>query len=166
MAKIALSDTSWCSSSMARKANWALSAGMSTRTTSGFAARTRRATGSEPATGKFAQVCTVRATLVPSTSTCSRARCSLSVATMTTDSSGIETGHIAREPNTPDYLLLSNFDGSRYGFTNFGPSTDSLLGEIRFTVHSTMSSELLFCMLLLRKKLPKIGISPNPGILL
>src|ERR1700733_2923486 len=45
--------------------------------------------GSEPATGKLAQVCTVLATLVPSTSTWSTVRCSLSVATMTTVSSGM-----------------------------------------------------------------------------
>ena len=55
----------------------ALSAGMSTRVTSGLAARTRRVTGSAAAIGKLAQVCTVRATLVPSTSTCNT--CSLLV---------------------------------------------------------------------------------------
>src|SRR5579871_1580474 len=62
---------------------------MSTIVTSGFAAFTLRVTGSAAATGKLAQVCTVRATLVPSTSTWSRARCSLSVATSTTESSAI-----------------------------------------------------------------------------
>src|SRR5260370_22359800 len=74
---------------MARSARGGLSAGMSTRVTSGLAVRTRRVTGSDAATGKLAQLWIVRATLVPSTSTCSTARCSLSVATITTDSSGI-----------------------------------------------------------------------------
>src|SRR5579864_691165 len=76
---------------MARSARPGLSAGISTRVTSGLALRTRRVTGSEAATGKLAQVWTVRATFVPSTSTCSTARCSLSAATMTTASSGITT---------------------------------------------------------------------------
>src|ERR1035437_4401777 len=88
---MAASAISWCSSSMARRARAGLSAGISTSVTSGLAARTRRVTGSEAATGKLAQVWTGRATLVPSTSTCSTARCSLSVATMTTESSGITT---------------------------------------------------------------------------
>src|SRR5215475_13663889 len=138
MAKIALSGTSWWRNSIARRANWELSTGMSTRITSGFAARTRRVTGSEPATGKLAQVCTVRATLVPSTSTCKRARCSLSVATMTTDNSGIETCYCYENLVTGNYLLLlSNFAGSKYGCGGFGPGTGSELGEIRFTVHNT-----------------------------
>src|SRR6266853_529462 len=74
---------------MARSARGGLSAGMSTRVTSGLAVRTRRVTGSEAATGKLAQLWTARATLVPSTRTCSTARCSLSDATITTESSGM-----------------------------------------------------------------------------
>src|SRR5579864_2661771 len=88
---------------MARSAGVALSAGISTNVTSGFAARTRRVTGSEPATGKLAQVWTVRATLVPSTSTWSTARCSLSVATMTTESSGISNAPSSHRAGKPTY---------------------------------------------------------------
>src|ERR1700687_4974369 len=76
---------------MARRARAGLSTGISIKVTSGLAVRTRRVTGSEAATGKLAQVWTVRATLVPSTSTCRTARCSLSGATITTDNSGITT---------------------------------------------------------------------------
>src|SRR5581483_6942646 len=57
--------------------------------TSGLAFCTRRMIGSVPATGNPTHVCTVRATLVPSTSTCSTVRCSLSVARIATASSGI-----------------------------------------------------------------------------
>src|SRR5581483_3008554 len=89
IAKMAPSGMSSRSNSIPRNACTALSAGMSTRVTSGFAARTRRTTGSPVAMGKLLQVCTVRATLVPSTSTCKSARCSLSVATITTESSAI-----------------------------------------------------------------------------
>src|SRR6202162_2322981 len=76
---------------MARRARAGLSTGITIKVTSGLAVRTRRVTGSEAAIGKLAQVWTGRATLVPSTSTCSTARCSLSGATITTDSSGITT---------------------------------------------------------------------------
>src|ERR1022692_608968 len=89
MAKMAHSGTSWCSSSMARMASAGVSPGISTSRTSGLAACTRRMTGSDPATGTLSQVWTVRATLVPSTNTCSTVRCSLSVATITTERSDI-----------------------------------------------------------------------------
>src|SRR5580698_5778883 len=62
---------------------------MSTRTTSAFVVWIRRIKGSFAATGKLACVYTARATLVPSTSTCNTARCSLSAATMITESSGM-----------------------------------------------------------------------------
>src|SRR5580698_6118654 len=62
---------------------------MSTRTTSAFVVWIRRIKGSFAATGKLAWVYTARATLVPSTSTCSTARCSLSAATIITESSGM-----------------------------------------------------------------------------
>src|SRR6516164_1024845 len=74
---------------MARKAGIGASAGMSTSTTSGLALWTRRTTGSLAASGKLLQLCTVRATLVPSTRTCNNARCSPSCATTTTESSAI-----------------------------------------------------------------------------
>src|SRR5580765_3708821 len=135
---------------------------MSTRVTSGFAVRTRLVTGSEAATGKLAHVWTVRATLVPSTSTCSTARCSLSVATITTESSAITYRRFQRR----DYLPLSNFPLSIKGLGFWGGAGCSVLGEIRRTVHNTISSELLFCKLLLRKRLPRTGRSPSPGILL
>src|SRR5580698_10364594 len=89
MANTAESGNSWRRSSTARMAVAGLSAGTSTSMTSGVAACTRRMTGSDAATGKLAQVWTVRATLVPSTNTWSTVRCSLSVATMTTESSAI-----------------------------------------------------------------------------
>jgi len=62
--------------------------GISMRRTSGLAACTRRMTGRRRQR-EGAQVWTVLATLVPSTSTWSTVRCSLSVATMTT----AEFGH-------------------------------------------------------------------------
>jgi hypothetical protein len=46
-------------------------------------------------------VCTVRATLVPSTRTCNTVRCSLSVATMTTESSGITDGFSIQRESHP-----------------------------------------------------------------
>ena len=182
IAKMAPSGISSRSSSMPRSACMALSAGMSTRITSGLAARTRRTTGSPVAMGKLVQLWTVRATLVPSTSTCNSARCSLSVATMTTESSAIRIrGSTAESISTstsfqtapmhaPAFacylLLLSNLSLFRNGCGFFGPATGSELGLMRCTVHKTISSELFFCRLRLRKKFPRIGISPNPGILL
>ncbi len=41
-----------------------------------------------------------------------------------------------------------------------------MLAEMRCAVHRTISSELVFCALLLRKKFPRIGMSPKPGNLL
>src|SRR5580700_3663492 len=83
---------------------------MSTRTTSAFAAWIRRVTGSVEATGKVAQVCTVRATLVLSTRTCRTALCSLSDATITTESSGmlpllpLPTHHLRKLNQTPKLI--------------------------------------------------------------
>src|SRR5258708_2237269 len=66
------------------------------------------------------------------------------------------------------YFLLgvSNLPVSINGLGSLGSIGFSVLGEIRRTVHSTISSEWLRCALLLRKKFPKIGVSPRPGILL
>src|SRR5438094_962102 len=47
-----------------------------------------------------------------------------------------------------------------------GPGGDCKLGATRLTVHNTINSALLFCVLLLLKKFPRIGMSPSPGILL
>src|SRR5216684_6336631 len=61
---------------------------------------------------------------------------------------------------------VSNFSLSKNGLGSFGGAGGSVLGEILCTVHSTINSDLLFCAFLLRKKVPRIGISPRPGILL
>jgi len=58
------------------------------------------------------------------------------------------------------YLLLSNLSFSINGFGFLGRA--ALPWEIRCTVHNTINSELLFCKLLLRKKFPRIGMSPSP----
>src|SRR5579864_3222964 len=89
MAKTAALLTSARSVSMARIAAVALSWGMSTSNTSGLTPWMRRNSGSVAATGNAGQLCTVRATLVPSTSTCSTERCSSSVASITTANSAI-----------------------------------------------------------------------------
>src|ERR1700684_3167492 len=91
MANNAVAGSSWWSNSIVRKARMALSAGMSTKTTSAFVVWIRRTKGSFAATGKLTWVYTARATLVPSTNTCITARCSLSAATIITESSGITT---------------------------------------------------------------------------
>src|ERR1700741_437437 len=96
--------------------------------------------GSEVATGKVAQVWTVLATLVPSTRTCSTVRCSLSVATITTESSGMTDAHskfiaYSQGNHLPEGLdppfLPSNFSLSKKGCGFLGPSGDSALGETR-----------------------------------
>src|ERR1700675_131680 len=141
--------------------------------------------GSEVATGKVAQLWTVLATLVPSTSTCRTVRCSLSVATITTESSGIAvtspTTQVSNLGFNFDLILVSNpqcnyfpeglalpLDPSNLsslikGCGFLGPGGVCVLGEMRCTVQRTINSELLFCALLLLKKLPRIGMSPRPG---
>src|SRR5690349_15305599 len=60
----------------------------------------------------------------------------------------------------------SSFSLSMNGCGFFGPGGSWVLGEIRCTVHRTINSALLFCRFLLLKKLPKIGMPPNPATLL
>src|SRR5262249_53250487 len=112
------------------------------------------------------------ATLVPSTKTCKIARCSLSCDTTTTESSAIPTSQVLKlrtsklqERYFPDGLP-SNLSLSKYGCGVLGTSIGPVRGATRLAVQSTISSELLFCALLLLKKFPRIGISPNPGSLL
>ena len=108
MANRAVSGNSWWTISIARNASAGLSLGTSTSTTSGLALWMRRTTGSLATTGKLAQLCTVRATLVPSTRTCKTERCSLSCATMTTDSSGMCCCSIYKTSSTLPRLMVSS----------------------------------------------------------
>src|SRR5271154_3635175 len=66
----------------------------------------------------------------------------------------------------PDGFFPSNFSLSRNGCGSLGPAGAWVLGEMRCTVHNTISSVLLFCKFLLLNKLPRMGMSPSPGILL
>src|SRR5581483_8779173 len=149
---------------------------MSISTTSGRALCTRRITGSVAVTGKLAQVWTTLATLVPSTSTCKTARCSASSATMTTDNSGIAllapcllANGLDATPGLSSCCSIYLSEGLGFGFDpsncfwsrngegNVGPGGVCRLGATRLTVHKTINSALLFCALLLLKKLPRIG---------
>src|SRR5579864_2754990 len=66
----------------------------------------------------------------------------------------------------PDGFFPSNLSLSRNGLGSPGPAGGWLLGAMRCTVHNTINSVLLFCRFLLLNKLPRIGMSPIPGILL
>src|SRR5262249_232292 len=87
-----------------------LSVGTSTRTTSGLACCIRRTIGSVAAMGRFAAAWTMWATLVPSTNTCSTARCSLSVATTTTESSGISNHHSLNQDQLQNWWHVNQRD--------------------------------------------------------
>src|SRR5438067_8524469 len=131
----------------------------------------RRTTGSVAATGKLAHECTVRATVVPSTSTCNTARWSLSGVTITTESSGItgpwstccfkltafrEDFHLLSavpsltgyfEP--PDGFLLSNLSLSMNGLGRSGPCGGCASGDtVRADTITTTSDRLLVIDLL------------------
>ena len=120
-------------------------------------------------------MCTARATLVPSTNTCSTARCSLSAATITTESSGMTlltspTDSLLRKPSgaltvrrsgsrfrrylLPLRRLLADRTGPCPGkAADASAAGGCAVGSILCTVHNTISSVLLFCATLALEKI-------------
>src|SRR5271156_4956138 len=101
---------------MARRAAVTPSVLISTKITSGTKPWVRRMTGSVAVRGMVWLAQTVRATLVPSTTTCRTARWSLSVANTATDNSGMDQprgtfGHLTTA-TANDQRALKVFNGS------------------------------------------------------
>src|ERR1019366_10324771 len=66
----------------------------------------------------------------------------------------------------PSGCLPSNVSLSSIGLGLTGPPGLCAVGATRCAVHKTINSPLLFWVLVLLKKLPRIGISPSQGTLL
>src|SRR5450631_3837385 len=101
----------------------------------------------------------------------------MSAATTATESSGINAdwflyldSRFAFKINLPHFLPVELFPSTSFLSRNFlglaGSVWSCVLAETRCTVQRTISSVLLFCWFLLRKKFPRIGMSPSHGILL
>ena len=185
MANSAKLGSSWWSSSIARKARMALSAGMSTRTTSAFArldpAHQRvgcrhRKTGMSvhrPShAGTVHQNLQHGALLVIRCNDYNR-KFGHDTATSPTDSLLPDTTSRQSPASPPGDFPVSTCCRPMASFHQTcpcrGTAADSrdqpvpgCSAEMRCTVHNTINSVLLFCTFLLLNRLPRIGMSPSP----